>query len=57
MFLQSFVTHRINLQVEAEVPSVLESEVLPLHTSEWVQPCLKMKEKFSIMDDGVNLIH
>lgn len=54
---QSFVTHRINLQVEAEVPSVLESEVLPLHTSEWVQPCLKMKEKFSIMDDGVNLIH
>ncbi|PWZ31331.1 hypothetical protein Zm00014a_012384 [Zea mays] len=47
---QSFVTHRINLQVEAEVPSVLESEVLPLHTSEWVQPCLKMKEKFSIMD-------
>ncbi|OQU87947.1 hypothetical protein SORBI_3003G370300 [Sorghum bicolor] len=54
---QSFITHRINLQVEeAEVPSVLESEVLPMHTSEWVQPCLKMKEKFSIMDDGVSLI-
>nr|AGT17239.1 hypothetical protein SHCRBa_067_E24_F_20 [Saccharum hybrid cultivar R570] len=48
---QSFVTHRINLQVEeAEVPLVPESEVLPMHTSEWVQPCLKTKEKFSIMD-------
>ncbi|CAD6235734.1 unnamed protein product [Miscanthus lutarioriparius] len=53
---QSFVKHRINLQVEAEVPSVLESEVLPVHTSEWVQPYLKTKGKFSIMDDGVSLI-
>nr|AGT17367.1 hypothetical protein SHCRBa_030_N11_R_100 [Saccharum hybrid cultivar R570] len=53
---QSFVTHRINLQVEeAEVPLVPVSEVLPMHTSEWVQPCLKTK-KFSIMDDGVSLI-
>ncbi|OEL37939.1 hypothetical protein BAE44_0001039 [Dichanthelium oligosanthes] len=54
---QSFVTHRINLQVEeAEVPSVKENEVLSTHTSEWVQPSLKTKEKFSIVDDGVILI-
>ncbi|CAL4946392.1 unnamed protein product [Urochloa decumbens] len=54
---QSFVTHRINLQVEeAEVPSAQENEVLSTHTSEWVQPSLKTKEKFSIVDDGVILI-
>ena len=29
---------------------MLESEVLPVHTSEWVQPYLKTKGKFSIMD-------
>lgn len=54
---QSFVTHRINLQVEAaEIPSMLEHEVLSAHSSEWVQPSLKTKEKFSIVDDGVVLI-
>ncbi|KAF8775197.1 hypothetical protein HU200_004596 [Digitaria exilis] len=48
---QSFVTHRINLQVEeAEVPSVQENEVLSTYTSEWVQPSLKTKEKFFIVD-------
>ncbi|CAL4960240.1 unnamed protein product [Urochloa decumbens] len=54
---QSFVTHRINLQVEeAEVPSVQENKVFSTHTSEWVRPSLKTKEKFSIVDDGVILI-
>ncbi|WVZ68017.1 hypothetical protein U9M48_017009 [Paspalum notatum var. saurae] len=54
---QSLVTHRINLQVqEAEYPSLLESEVLCTHTSEWVQPSLKTKEKFSIVDGGVVLV-
>nr|TKW17935.1 hypothetical protein SEVIR_5G401200v2 [Setaria viridis] len=56
---QSFVTHRINLQgtvEEAEVPSVQENGVHSTHTSEWVQPSLKTKEKFSIVDDGVILI-
>ncbi|CAO1944267.1 unnamed protein product [Urochloa humidicola] len=54
---QSFVTHRINLQVEeAEVSSLQENKVLSTHTSEWVQPSLKTKEKFSIVDDGVILI-
>ncbi|KAJ1286426.1 hypothetical protein BS78_03G350800 [Paspalum vaginatum] len=54
---QSFVTHRINLQVEeAEFSSMLESEVLSTHTSEWVQPSLKTKEKFSIVDGGVVLV-
>ncbi|CAL4960239.1 unnamed protein product [Urochloa decumbens] len=53
---QSFVTHRINLQEEAEVPSVQENKVFSTHTSEWVRPSLKTKEKFSIVDDGVILI-
>ncbi|TVU36350.1 hypothetical protein EJB05_18282, partial [Eragrostis curvula] len=46
---QSFVTHRIKLQVEeAEVLSVRENDAPSMHTSEWVQPSLKTKEKFSI---------
>lgn len=56
---QSFVTHRIKLQdlvQEAELSSVQENEVLSIHTSEWVQPSLNTKEKFSIRDDGVVFI-
>ncbi|TVU36375.1 hypothetical protein EJB05_18307 [Eragrostis curvula] len=54
---QSFVTHRIKLQVEeAEVLSVRENDAPSMHTSEWVQPSLKTKEKFSISNDGVVLI-
>ncbi|XP_062207599.1 DNA repair protein XRCC2 homolog isoform X3 [Phragmites australis] len=49
---QSFVTHRIKLQVEeAELSSVQENDVLSTHTSEWVQPSLKTKEKFCIRDE------
>jgi hypothetical protein len=33
---------------EAEVSSVCENGALSVHTSEWVQPSLKTKEKFSI---------
>ncbi|XP_025819482.1 DNA repair protein XRCC2 homolog isoform X2 [Panicum hallii] len=53
---QSFVTHRINLQEEAVVPSVHENEVLSTYTSEWMQPSLKTKEKFSIVGE-VHKIH
>ncbi|KAL6616448.1 hypothetical protein ACP70R_038718 [Stipagrostis hirtigluma subsp. patula] len=54
---QSLVTHRINLQVEeAEFSSLHESEVHSMHTSEWLQPSLKTREKFSIRNDGVVLI-
>ncbi|KAK3166090.1 hypothetical protein QOZ80_1AG0041330 [Eleusine coracana subsp. coracana] len=54
---QSFVTHRIKLQVEeGEVSSVHENDVLSVHTSEWVQPSLKGKEKFSINNDGIVLL-
>uniref|UniRef100_A0A0E0N5M1 Uncharacterized protein n=1 Tax=Oryza rufipogon TaxID=4529 RepID=A0A0E0N5M1_ORYRU len=57
---QSFVTHRIKLQdlgQEAELFSGQENKELPLRTSEWMQPSLNTKDKFSITDDGVILIH
>ncbi|XP_006646514.1 DNA repair protein XRCC2 homolog [Oryza brachyantha] len=56
---QSFVTHRIKLQdlgQEAELFSGPGNKELPLHTSEWVQPSLNTKDRFSITDDGVILI-
>jgi DNA-repair protein XRCC2 len=46
--LQSYLFH-FTVE-EAEVPPVQESGVLSTHTSEWVQPSLKTKEKFSIVD-------
>jgi hypothetical protein len=46
--LQSYLFH-FTVE-EAEVPPVQENEVLSTHTSEWVQPSLKTKEKFSIVD-------
>ncbi|KAF0902501.1 hypothetical protein E2562_017901 [Oryza meyeriana var. granulata] len=57
---QSFVTHRIKLQdlgQEAEPFSGQENKEPPLHTSEWMQPSLNSKDKFTITDDGVILIH
>ncbi|KAL6840127.1 hypothetical protein ACP4OV_029937 [Aristida adscensionis] len=53
---QSLVTHRINLQVDEEFSSLHEKDVFSMHTSEWVQPSLKTKEKFAIRDDGIVLM-
>lgn len=56
---QTFVTHRIKLQdlvQESGISSEQESEVLSIHTSEWVRPSLNIKEKFYIRDSGVVVI-
>ncbi|KAJ3677884.1 hypothetical protein LUZ60_001687 [Juncus effusus] len=54
---QSFVSHRIRLQVSEELFSSNSSnETVQKYTSEWVQPQLNMKEIFSIREDGIFLI-